>query len=573
MDAPFGKLVLVQAGGPELEFELSKTAISIGRAQINDIVLNDARVSRSHARLEIGPTAITIVDLGSSNGTRLNGLPVQRAELKPGDMLNVGSSSLRYETKSLLDEPAMTMIDTDAELERTLDEDILPFTINDTSQPCLVVITREQTWEVGLEDRDHLLIGRVENDPGNPAGSLVIEHAKVSRQHAEIIRKGGVFILRDLGSTNGTWKDGQRVEELILQNGDTFRIGEAQFVFKSGFQEQALTLMNDGLGKQKARRLVVFIPGMMGSELWLGNERVWPDVKTIFRNPEIFRYPSMIPLEPRGILDEVVIVPNLVKLDRYNRLGDYLVEELGYRRGQDFFEFAYDWRQDVHVSAQQLSTFVDGLPKDRPLVLVAHSLGTLVTRYYIERLNGKKRVERAILMGGPHQGVVKGLTSLLNAPEMLPFGIMGERLRQISLTFPASYQILPVYPLTIDAAGNQINFLEDESWVEEAYIPLLRQARVFRSELGTRISVPAISIFGYGLKTISEIRLGRDASGRINKVDYKSAPIGDSTVLESSAVCQGTEIHPVQQYHGTLFVDNVRNPGESGHRIRSMSST
>lgn len=549
MDAISGKLVLVNPDGPEQEYELSKTAVTIGRAQTNDIVLNDGRISRNHARLELTRHGAIVTDLGSSNGIRLNGMRVEQAELKPGDMLGLGGSQLRFELALAFDEPGMTMIDDDAGLEHTINNEVLPYTLNETGLPRLVVFTAEKTWEVSLDETDLISIGRTE---GN---DLVIDQPKVTRWHAQVQRKGGIFILKDLGSTNGTWKGAEKVDQLILQDGDSFHIGDAQIVFKSGFQEASLTLADESLIPKDGRRLVVFVPGLMGSELWLGNERVWPNVKTIFRNPEIFRYPSEIPLEPRGIVDEIVIVPNLIKQDQYNRLGDYLVEELGYQRGVDFFEFAYDWRQDVRKSARQLGALIESLPKDRPLVLVGHSLGTMVSRYYIERLGGKQRVERVILMGGPHQGVVKALTSLLAAPEVLPFGIMGERLRQISMTFETSYQIIPTYPLTVDVAGTKINFLEDESWLPPEYIPHLRQARQFRKELGTRSSIPAVSIFGYGLKTITSVSLQRLPSGVINKVDYKTALSGDSTILEQSAVCEGTEIHPVQQYHGSLFVD------------------
>jgi len=252
----------------------------------------------------------------------------------------------------------------------------------------------------------------------------------------------------------------------------------------------------------------------------------------------------------------VIIVPNLVKMDQYNRLGDYMVEELGYQRQVDFFEFPYDWRQDVRISVRQLGALIESLPDKQPLVIVAHSLGTMVSRYYIERLGGKNRVERVILMGGPHRGVIQALTSLLSAPELLPFGIMGERLRQVSMSFPASYQILPTYPLQVDAKGATVNFLEDESWLPEQYIPLLRAGREFRHELGMRSSIPAVSVFGYGLKTISRLSIQKDAQGVIKKVDYSSEPNGDSTILEHSTVLEGSEIHPVQQYHGSLFVDN-----------------
>jgi hypothetical protein len=284
----------------------------------------------------------------------------------------------------------------------------------------------------------------------------------------------------------------------------------------------------------------VFVPGMMGSELWLGNERVWPNIKTIFANPEIFTYPSNIPLEPRNIVDELVIVPNLIKQDQYNRLGDYLVEELNYKRGVDFYEFPYDWRQDVRSSARQLSQLVESLPATQPLIIIAHSLGTMVSRYYIEFLGGHKRIERAILMGGPHKGAVKGLGSMLVAPEILPFGIMGERLRQIMLSFPSSYQILPDYTVGSDQHGKKINFLKDTGWLDQKYIPLLELGKEFRSELKTSASIPCVSIFGYGLL----------------KVDYQSKNNGDGTILEQSAFLSGSDIHPVHQHHGSLFVDN-----------------
>ena len=45
-------------------------------------------------------------------------------------------------------------------------------------------------------------------------------------------------------------------------------------------------------------------------------------------------------------------------------------------------------------------------------------------------------------------------------------------------------------------------------------------------------------------------------SGKLSDVAYTTAPSGDSTILEKSAVLDGSEIHPVQQYHGSLFVDN-----------------
>jgi pSer/pThr/pTyr-binding forkhead associated (FHA) protein len=69
----FGKLVLTWADGRAQEFELAKPSITLGRATTNDIALADAKVSRTHARVDCGAADCTIADLGSANGTRVNG--------------------------------------------------------------------------------------------------------------------------------------------------------------------------------------------------------------------------------------------------------------------------------------------------------------------------------------------------------------------------------------------------------------------------------------------------------------------------------------------------------------------
>ena len=550
MTNSYGILSLSLPGGAEQEFTLGKANVTLGRALTNDVVLPDPRVSREHARLECSAEGCTLVDLGSANKTRVNGTIVARARLAPGDLISMGESNMRFTLTPARVEPEMTLIESEAALDATLADMTLSMALNDTEAPRLAVHTPRDTWELPFTG-DLVTIGR------HSSNDVVIDHAKVSREHARIERAGdGDFILQDLNSTNGTWLRGDRVERVVLQDGDLVRIGDAQLVFKRGFTSADLTLMDGGLVKPAARRPVVFVPGLMGSELWLGNERVWPNVKYLFKNPEIYRLPAEAPLEPRGVLNEIVIVPNLVKLEQYNRLGDYLVEELGYRREVDLLEFAYDWRRDVRQTARKLAEAIEKWGVSAPITLIGHSLGTMVSRYYVEHYGGKRKVERLILLGGPHHGVPKAATSLLIGPNILPFGLLGERLRQVVATFESSYQILPTYLCVHDQQGRQINILEDESWISDERKALLRAGREFRRELGTRSSVPAISVFGYGLKTIMNLHVKRDAQGRWSSVDYDTAESGDSTVPESSAVMEGTEIHPVQQYHGSLYVDN-----------------
>lgn len=550
MDTKYGKLILLDPGGPEQEFELAKKSVSLGRGITNDIVLEDVMISRSHAQLEYGPQGVTLADLGSSNGTQVNGVQIERATLKPGDTISLGSQQLKYTVDAPSEDVGMTIIDTQLQLDQTIDDEYLPVVINETSTPSLVIFTGDQTERIDLSNLDQAVIGRDESC------AVYIDASEVSRRHAEVQRRGDAFLLKDLGSTNGTFVKGEQIDQHILQDGDVIHIGPVQIVFKAGFQEQALTMVGEQMALPAGRRTVVFVPGIMGSELWLGNERVWPSAKSIFTTPEFFRYPSEAQLEPRGIVNQVVIVPNFIKLNQYNRLGDYFVDELSYQREVDFFEFPYDWRQDVRISAAQLGELVESLPTDQPVIIIGHSLGTLVTRYYIDCLGGDKRAEKVILMGGPHKGGVKALVSLLVAPEMMPFGIFAEKLRQILLTYPSAYQLLPDYAFGGDQHGVKTNFLEDESWLEPEFHPNLKIARDFRAELKPTANIPTVSIFGYGIKTLTDVSIRRDEAGKISGVDFQRDNKGDGSVLEQSAFLPGSEIHPVHQHHGALFVDN-----------------
>ena len=549
MQQSLGYLKLKLPGGGEQEFEVSKSEISVGRGQTNDIVIMDSKMSRLHARFEFTAGGdVAVIDAGSTNGVRVNGVKVERMEIKPGDIVQIGESQIQYERLSEEDE-GMTIIESELDLDRTVADFVLPTVLNDTSEDRIVIYTPDKTWEVLLNNKvDSLTIGRSANS------DVVIEHPSVSRSHAQIVRDHRTFKMKDLNSSNGMFVNGEKCGEVILDNGVTVKLGYATIIFKQGFTEEHLTIAGTSF-KIPERHPVVFVPGIMGSELWLGKERIWPNLKLLFKEPEFLKYPGIPGIEPRGILQEVVVVPNLIKLEQYSQMGDYLVEDLGYTRGKDFFEFAYDWRQDIRVTAKQLSQFIDALPV-KPIKLVAHSLGTLVSRYYVERLGGKDKVDKLILMGGPHLGTPAAVSSLLFGPDVLPFGLMGETLRKVISTFYTSYQILPVYACGMDQFGQPYNFMKDDGWLAPEQKALWQAAREFKRELGLSTSVPTTCIFGYGQKTVDRIKLHRNPDEKITQSVYEAKSNGDGSVPENSAILEGADFHPVHQLHGILFVDN-----------------
>lgn len=210
----------------------------------------------------------------------------------------------------------------------------------------------------------------------------------------------------------------------------------------------------------------------------------------------------------------------------------------------------------MRLTARQLGQFIEALPVKPPVKIIAHSLGTLVSRYYIERLGGKDKVDRIILMGGPHFGTPNAVSSLLFGPNVLPFGIMGESLRKVISTFPTAYQILPVYACGLDQLGQPYNFMKDSAWLSAEQKSLWQAARDFKRELGTATSIPTTCIFGYGQKTVDKIKLNLVSGGAVANSLFESKANGDGSVPETSAILEGADFHPVRQQHGVLFVDN-----------------
>ena len=90
--------VLALLDGKDQEGELygvESLPCTIGRSPDCDITLTDLRVSRLHARLRRGVGGITVADLGSANGVRVNGAPAEESILTDGDELTLGGPRFR----------------------------------------------------------------------------------------------------------------------------------------------------------------------------------------------------------------------------------------------------------------------------------------------------------------------------------------------------------------------------------------------------------------------------------------------------------------------------------------------
>jgi hypothetical protein len=90
---PYAELVLPDGS----HVELGDGPVTLGRLPECDVVLNDPNVSRRHAEFRRVTDGVVVTDLGSTNGTRVNGVPVREQQLVSGDEITVGSTTLVFE--------------------------------------------------------------------------------------------------------------------------------------------------------------------------------------------------------------------------------------------------------------------------------------------------------------------------------------------------------------------------------------------------------------------------------------------------------------------------------------------
>lgn len=95
----------IKAGGQSREFIAGDAAVSFGRAAENDVPVEDSQASRQHCRIEKTPHGWKLIDLESSNGTRVNGELVNARVLKEGDVITIGQFEATFNPPSA-DEPA-----------------------------------------------------------------------------------------------------------------------------------------------------------------------------------------------------------------------------------------------------------------------------------------------------------------------------------------------------------------------------------------------------------------------------------------------------------------------------------
>jgi transcriptional regulator with PAS, ATPase and Fis domain len=90
------QLIVVDGSDRGKKISLDKNIAKVGKRDTNDLILSDKAVSRLHFEIEYTEDSYVLRDLGSTNGTYLNGSRVKEAYLAPGDLIKIGSTTMEF---------------------------------------------------------------------------------------------------------------------------------------------------------------------------------------------------------------------------------------------------------------------------------------------------------------------------------------------------------------------------------------------------------------------------------------------------------------------------------------------
>ena len=149
----------------------------------------------------------------------------------------------------------------------------------------------------------------------------------------------------------------------------------------------------------------------------------------------------------------VHLVPGLWSIDVYDGISRMITDTFDVVPGETYIEFPYDWRRDNRVAARRLQRLVDEKlhaqrqrNPDAKVILIGHSMGGLVARYFLECLGGRADTRMLITFGTPHRGSLNAVDFLVNGfvKKLGPLKVAD--LSRLLRSLTSVYQLLPIYP-------------------------------------------------------------------------------------------------------------------------------
>jgi Lecithin:cholesterol acyltransferase len=251
--------------------------------------------------------------------------------------------------------------------------------------------------------------------------------------------------------------------------------------------------------------VVVVLPGILGSVLAKGDRVLWSSSrKALARNAllrgapieELTLSPDRFDADDPGdgvrataLIPDTHLIPGLWTIDGYSKLAAAIKRLPGVVEGTTYFEFPYDWRLDNRVAAAKLAECTSAwlerrraTDPDAKLVLVAHSMGGLVSRYFVEVLGGWEKTRALITIGTPFRGSLQAFDFLVNGMRRSIGPISLLDISEAVRSLPSAYQLLPTYECW-DGGEGELVALTHAGEIPNLDAERVATARAFHTEI------------------------------------------------------------------------------------------
>jgi pSer/pThr/pTyr-binding forkhead associated (FHA) protein len=236
-----GRLVCLTDGR---EYSIGDQPLSLGRDAASDVVVSGHEVSRQHAEIRRDPDGYILVDT-SVNGTYVNGQRVGKTHrLARADVIRIGTDEFRFyadarhsgpQMMPAVAEPEAAPSEPPAGASHRLSDTMLgvPVPRNTPPSPTAAPLASFLFRSGELKGKRLPIKVPVVNIGRGDYNDVVIADPSVSTMHAKLQRREAIWILTDLGSTNGTFVEGERLTgEMPLSPGTTLKFGDVSALFE-----------------------------------------------------------------------------------------------------------------------------------------------------------------------------------------------------------------------------------------------------------------------------------------------------------------------------------------------------
>lgn len=343
--------------------------------------------------------------------------------------------------------------------------------------------------------------------------------------------------------------------------------------------------------RRPLRDVVILLPGIMGSVLQKDGRDVWalsggaiasgifslggsissltlandsPTVETLGDGVSATR-----------LIPDTHLIPGFWKIDGYTAISNFITSRFDAQPGRNFFEFAYDWRRDNRVAARKLDRqsrqWLQNWRKssgnaNARLVLIAHSMGGLVSRYFLEVLGGWRDTRMLVTFGTPYRGSLNALDFLANGMRKTLGGFTVVDISALLRSFTSVYQLLPIYPCYDAGSGKPVR-IGEASGIPNVDASRAKAALAFHNEIRSAVETnfkiaeyaknryAVHPIIGNYQPTLQGARLVNGVVQCSQVLDGNTNLRGDGTVPQPSG--RPIETPELEKLHRIVYVSEV----------------